>query len=253
MPSPLTIGTLALLALGVVVGPAQAATATSAAVPLSAKTTTCTTGEDDGSRAATFTGSMPAIAGTQRMQMRFVLVQRLGEKGAYKRVEVPGWGGWQKSDFGRPGFVFTKRVEALAAPASYRAQITFKWLDKKSHTQRTVTKTSTACAQPDPRPDLTLAALDITAEDATHAVYTVAVSNDGRSDAAPFTVTVTVDGVVQPPLPLGPLAAGERVQGTITGTRCAPGSTVTVTVDAQGAVDESDEADDTVQRPCQIG
>jgi hypothetical protein len=249
MRSSLTIGTLALLALGAAVGPAQASSST---VPLSAKTTTCTTGEDDSSRAATFTGSMPAIAGTQRMQMRFVLVQRLGAKGHYKRVDVPVWGGWQKSDPGRPGFVFTKRVEALAAPASYRAQITFKWLDKKNHTQRTVTRTSTACVQPDPRPDLTLAALDITAEDATHAVYTVAVSNDGRSDAVPFTVTVTVDGAVLPPLTLDSLAAGERVQGTITGARCAPGSTVTVTVDAQGAIDESDEAD-VVERPCQIG
>jgi hypothetical protein len=250
MRSPLITGTLALLALGVAVGPAHASTTT---VALSAKTTTCTTGADDSERAATFTGSMPAASGTQRMQMRFVLVQRLGEKGAYKRVEVPGWGGWQKSDPGRPGFVFTKRVQALVAPASYRAQITFKWLDKKGHTQRTVTRTSTPCAQPDPRPDLTLAGLDIAATTAGQAAYTVAVTNDGHSAVGLFSVTVTVDGTVQPALTLGPLDVGERGQGTIAGARCTPGSTVTVTVDAQEAVDESDEADDVVQRPCQIG
>ena len=100
---------------------------------LSAKTTTCTTGADDASRAAAFTGAMPAAAQTKRMQMRFVLIQRkgTGPKGAFKKVAVPGWGGWVKSDPDRQGFVFTKRVEALTAPAGYRAVITFRWLDAK--------------------------------------------------------------------------------------------------------------------------
>ena len=248
MRSPLVIGTLVLLALGGAVAPAQGS-----AVTLSAKTTTCTTGESDSSRAATFTGSMPAASGTRRMQMRFVLVQRLGSKGAFKRVDVPGWGGWEKSDPGRPGFVFTKRVEALVAPASYRAQITFKWLDKKGHTQRTVTRTSPQCVQPDSRPDLTLGGLDIAAAGAGQAAYTVAVGNDGHSAAGLFKVTITVDGTDLPSLTLGPLDVGERDEGTITGARCSPGSTVTVAVDAKDAVDESDEADDVVQRPCQIG
>jgi hypothetical protein len=260
------IGTSLLLALAGAAGPAVASSSSSssssssagapaqpAKVPLSAKTVACTTGEEPASRAAAFTGSMPAIAGTRRMQMRFVLQQRVGDTGPYKRLDVPGWGGWEKADPGRPGFVFTRRVDALVAPASYRAQITFRWYDRKGHALRTTTRTSSACVQPDPRAELVLGGLAIAPKGADQAVYTFSVTNDGRSAADPFTVTLTVDGTVLAPLTLGPLAVGARQEGTITGARCTAGSIVTVTVDAGGAVDESDEADDVVQRPCAIG
>jgi hypothetical protein len=245
-PTPLFI---ALLALAVAPAAARAA----AAPPLGAKLTACTVGEDPASRAAVFTGSMPAAVGTKRMQMRFALQQRLTPDGPYKTLTVPGWGDWEKSDPGRPGFVFTKRVDSLAGPASYRAVITFKWLDRKGRTQRATRRTTPACDQPDPRPDLELGGLDATpGQTKDLAVYALVVSNDGRSTAGPFTVTLAVDGVVQPPLQLGPIPVGEREHGTIVGARCAPGSTVTVTVDAGDAVDESSEGDDVVQRPCPL-
>ena len=263
MRSTLVIGTSLLLALLGAAAPAVASTSTSPSSPdaggppvkvtLAAKTVACTTGADPALRAAAFTGSMPAIAGTRRMQMRFVLQQRVGDTGTYKRIDVPGWGGWEKADPGRPGFVFTRRVDALVAPASYRAQVTFRWYDRKGHALRTTTRTSSPCLQPDPRPELVLGGLDIAPKGTDQAFYTVSVSNDGRSAAAPFTVTVTVDGTVLPPLTLGPLEAGARGQGTTAGARCTPGSMVTVTVDAGGAVDESDEADDVVGRPCVVG
>jgi hypothetical protein len=240
---------IALLALAV----APAAARASGAPPLSAKLTACTTGEDASSRAAVFTGAMPAAAGTRRMQMRFVLQQRLTPQGPYKALTVPGWDDWEKSDPGRPGFVFTKRVESLAGPASYRAQITFKWLDRKGRAQRATRRTTPACDQPDPRPDVELGGLDATpGQTKDVAVYALVVSNDGRATAGPFTVTLTVDGVLQPPLQLGPIAVGEREHGTIVGARCAPGSTVTVTVDSSDAVNESSEGDDVVQRPCPL-
>jgi hypothetical protein len=252
MRHTLLTGTLLVLALGGAAAPASATTPSLDKLMLSAKTTACTTGEEDSSRAAAFTGTMPAVAGARRMQMRFVLVQRLGEKGPFKRVDVPGWDGWEKSDPGRAGFVFTKRVESLAAPASYRAQITFRWYDRKGHALRTATRTSSTCVQPDPRPDLVLGGLDVAAKGKDQAVYTLSVGNDGRSAAGEFTVTITVDGTVQPPLTLGPLAVGERRQGTIVAARCTAGSTVTVSVDSGDVVDERAEDDDIVVRPCLI-
>ncbi|MDX6729695.1 MAG: hypothetical protein QOK49_4500 [Baekduia sp.] len=248
MRPTLIIATSVLLALGGAAGPARA----SERVPLSAKTTACTTGPDATSRAAAFTGSMPTATGAARLQMRFLLAQRLGAAGPYKSVAVPGWGAWEKSDPGRAGFVFTKRVESLAAPASYRAVVTFRWTDQKGHTLRTATRTTTACVQPDPRPDLVLAGVDATPR-SSDAVYTVGVANDGHADAGVFSVVVAVDGVAQPPLTLGPIPPGERRQGTIVGAKCTPGSTITVTVDATGVVDEITEDDDVVQRPCPLG
>jgi hypothetical protein len=253
MRPTLLTGMLLVLALGGAAAPARAATPSLDRLVLSARTTACTTGEEAVSRAAAFTGTMPPLAGTRRMQMRFVLVQRLGAKRPFQRVEVPGWGGWEKSDPGRPGFVFTKRVESLVAPASYRAEITFRWVGKKGHSLRTTTRATGTCVQPDPRPDLVLGGLDVAPKGADQAVYTLAVDNDGHSTAGVFTVTISVDGVVQPPLTLGPLAVGERRHGTIVGTRCSAGSMVMVTVDSGAAVDESVEDDDIVQRPCSIG
>jgi len=47
-------------------------------------------------------------------------------------------------------------------------------------------------------------------------------------------------------------AAGARLSGTVAAPKCAPGSTITVTIDVANAVDESNEDDDVVQRPCPL-
>ncbi|MET0601573.1 MAG: CARDB domain-containing protein [Baekduia sp.] len=249
MRRPTLIVLLALLAFGT-----GAASASADKVTLAAKATTCTTGADDASRAAAFTGAMPAAAETKRMQMRFALLQRkgTGPKGIFKKLAVPGWGGWVKSDPDRQGFVFTKRVEALRAPAGYRAVITFRWLDGKGHVQRTATRTTPVCEQPDPRPDLVLSGVDATAAGKSTAAYTVSIGNEGHSDAVPFAVTVTVDGTVSDPVTLGPIAAGGRLTGTLAAPKCAPGSMILVTIDVANTVAESVESDDAVQRPCPL-
>jgi hypothetical protein len=249
MRRPTLIALLVLLALG---GGAAAASADK--VTLSAKTTTCTTGADDASRAVAFTGAMPAGAQTKRMQMRFTLLQRkgTGSRATFKKISVPGWGGWVKSDPDRQGFVFTKRVEALAAPAGYRAVISFRWSDDKGHVQRTTTRTTSVCEQPDPRPDLVLGGVDATATGKDTAAYTVSIANEGHADAVPFAVTITVDGTVSEPVTLGPIAAGGRLTGTLAAPKCTPGSTILVTVDVADTVAESVESDDAVQRPCPL-
>ncbi|HEV7494950.1 CARDB domain-containing protein [Baekduia sp.] len=249
MRRPTLIALLALLALGS--GTAQAS---ADKVTLSAKTTTCTTGADDASRAAAFTGAMPAATQTKRMQMRFVLIQRLGvgPKGTFKKIAVPGWGGWEKSDPRRQAFVFTKRVEALTAPAGYRAVITFRWLDAKGHVQRTTVRTTPICEQPDPRPDLVLDGAAATSVSKTTAAYDVSIGNEGHGDAPPFAVTITVDGTVSDPVTLGPIPAGGRVTGLLAAPKCTPGSTITITLDVANTVAESVEGDDAVQRPCPL-
>jgi hypothetical protein len=223
-------------------------------VPLAAKVASCTTGADPTARAAAFTASMPAASQTKRMQLRFTLMQRLGTspKAPFKKVAVPGWGGWVTSDPGRQGFVFTKRIDALTAPADYRAVVAFRWLDANGHAQRTATRTTPICDQPDPRPDLVLAGLDAAPVGKTQAAYTVSVENEGHGDADPFAVTITVGGVVSGPITLGPVAPGAQVTGSLAAPRCEPGSTVTVALDVADTVTESVEGDDVVQRPCPL-
>jgi hypothetical protein len=240
---------IALLALA----PSAHAATASSKVSLAAKVADCTTGADDSERAAAFTGSM-AAAGAKRMQMRFLLMQRPGPgpKGTWKKVAIPEWGDWEKADPGRSAFVFTKRIEALTAPAAYRVVITFRWKDAKNHALRTTTRTSPTCEVADPRPDLELAGLDAVAAGSGRAVYTLAVSNEGHSTAVPFAVTVTVGGVTSDPVIVGPLDAGDRLNAAVGAPRCAAGTTITVTLDVANAVDESDEAGNVVQRPCPL-
>jgi hypothetical protein len=242
-----------LLALLLLVPAAAAQAQAKGKVSLAARVTSCTTGSDDAERAAAFTGSMSA-SGAKRMQMRFQLMQRLGPgpKGSWKKVAVPDWGTWQKADPGRSAFVFTERIEALTAPAAYRVVIRFRWLDARNHAIRTTTRTSPACEVADPRPDVVLGGVDAVATGGGRAAYTVAAANDGHSTAVPFAVTVTVGGVTSDPVILGPLDAGDRGTGAVAAPACAPGSTITITLDAANSVDESDEADDVVQRPCPL-
>ena len=83
-------------------------------------------------RTATFVGSMPAVAGTKRMWMRFDLFERVAPATDFAAVKAPKLGVWQKSAPGRAssGFVFTQRVQGLTAPASFRAQVRFRWYGK---------------------------------------------------------------------------------------------------------------------------
>jgi hypothetical protein len=221
-------------------------------LPLSARTTACTTGAAPADRAVTFTASMPALAGTKRMLMRFALQQRRGASGAFAPVAVPGWG-WEKSDPGRPGFVFTERVDGLVAPAAYRVTVTFRWLDRRGRVQRETRRTTGACEQPDPRPEPAFDALAAVPKDDGTAFYTVGVRNDGGSDAPSFGATLTINGTVVGPLRFQPLVPDAHDQQTVIGPRCAPGSIVTVTIDPAGEVEERDESDNVVQRPCPLG
>jgi hypothetical protein len=239
---------LALTALAGPIGPAQAA----GKPPLAAKLVACTTGEEPAARAATFTGSMPALSGTDHVEMRFTLLQRRGSGGPFRPVDVPDWAAPETSEPGRPGFVFTKRIGRLLAPAAYRARVAFAWYDAKGHVQRRTRRTTPVCLQPDPRPNLMVGKVTAAGQGGGEAAYAVTVINDGGATALPFWVTLTVGDRTLGPVTIGPLAPGTAEVATLTGARCALGTTIGVAVDVDRAVDESRRDDDVVQRPCPV-
>ena len=106
------IVTLVLLVLLALPAGAQAQ-----APPLRAKLSACQSGPAAMQRTATFVGSMPAVAGTKRMWMRFDLFERVAPATDFAAVKAPKLGVWQKSAPGRAssGFVFTQRVQGLTA------------------------------------------------------------------------------------------------------------------------------------------
>jgi hypothetical protein len=238
-----------LIAIALLAAPAVAS---AQAPPLRAKVTACSSGPLATDRVAAFTGSMPAIKGVSRMWMRFDVLARKGS--AFVPLKVPGLGVWQKSAPGHPvGFVFTQRVQALAAPGSYKAVVRFRWYGKGGKLLRGASRETPLCKQPDLRPDLQAGALGATLGPAPgQATYTLDVRNVGRGVAGPFDVLLSGAGPDQPTQRVTGLQPGASVTLIFAAPRCAPGSTLRVTVDARGEVPEATEGDDTVERTCPL-
>lgn len=230
-----------LVAAGLCLGPAvaRAQVSTPPATPaLSAALETCKPSALPAERVAAFVGSMPAVAGADQMQMRFVLQRRRAGERHWRSVPgVDGFGVWESAMPDRAGFVFHKRVDGLTVPASYRVVVRFRWNRDDGTLVRGERRTTKPCSQPDVRPDLVATALAavLDARPAL-AVYTVAVRNDGRSAAPASTVRVAGATADVPAI-----AAGGQASVVVVAPVCIPGTSVLAKVDADHQVDETDE------------
>lgn len=237
MKRPLVL--TALLSLLAAASPAAAADRPS----LGVKMPSCLLG------VAEWTASMPAIDGATGLAVRWTLQQRDGK--LWRRVPVPGWERWEKAEPGARGFVYRKRIERLVAPASYRARVQFRWTDADGEVLRRAVRTSPACRQPDARPDLEVASLDVADLGDGTARYAVVVRNAGGGDAVdPFATALSVAGAEQVWRTLPDLEADGTATLTWVAPVCAPGGRVVVEVDPADAIDEADEDDDVVTRRC---
>jgi hypothetical protein len=101
----------------------------SAPAPESASLEQCVSSPEQEARAATFSGEMSAVPGTARMEMRIDVLERGPEEETYRRVTAPGLGVWRASAPGVKSYRYLKQVTNLAAPASYRGAVRFRWLN----------------------------------------------------------------------------------------------------------------------------
>ena len=151
---------------------------------------------------------MPAMAGTERMWMRFDLFARVAPATDFAAVKAPSSGVWQKSAPGRAssGFVFTQRVAgADARPASYRAQVRFRWYGNggKAAALGHAHERDLQAARPAPGPARRRARRRPRPAP-EQATYALDVRNAGRTAAGRFDVVLTVGGAEQPPEHVSP-------------------------------------------------
>ena len=99
--------------------------AASAAPVGGARLLACDSALDPADRMATFEGRMRTARGATRLQMRFTLQTRSKDQANWPALPAPGFGKWLSSDPGVGRYVYTKRVVALFAPASYRTLVAF--------------------------------------------------------------------------------------------------------------------------------
>jgi hypothetical protein len=196
-------------------------------------------------RGATFEARVAPARGSARMQVRFTLQVREGVLPGWRRVVAEGLDEWLTSDPGVRRYSYSKTVRNLSAPASYRTVVRFRWLDAEGAVLKRSRATSRTCRQHDMRPDLSATGIEVAGGG-----YAVALRNDGRTHAGPFSVALAVGARRLDPITVPGLEAGERRVLTFTGPACAPGEPLTATVDDERAVEERDEQDNALVVGC---
>jgi hypothetical protein len=223
-----------------------------ASVPATVKVTACVPALAAADRAATFEARVKASRGSSRLQVRFTLQVRTAGP-TWRRVAAPGLDQWLSSNPGVRRYTYAKTVTNLAAPASYRTVVRFRWLGASGHSVRRMRVTSASCRQPDMRPDLTAPRIDVQrGPDAKSRSYVVAVRNDGRTATGPFDVGLRVGDALLDPLTVTDLGVGERRMVSFIAPPCTPGTPLVATVDTGAAIDERDEDDNVLAAICPL-
>ncbi len=99
--------------------------------PVSATLEGCTTSEEAAERTATFAGEMSMIPGAAKMEMRIDVLERTPSEEAFHVVSAPGLGVWRWAAAGVKTYRYLKEVTNLAAPAYYRGEVRFRWVNAK--------------------------------------------------------------------------------------------------------------------------
>jgi CARDB len=247
------------LALVLAAAPARGADASSDA-PAGARLLACHRSPSIDQRVATVGTWMRPIAGGRRLAVKIDLWERLAGQRWALRTDVPGLGGWTTpSDAGigsQPGDVFKYRqaVGRLEAPAAYRFEVAFHWLDADGAVVREVSRTTAVCRQPDVRPDLVLRSVMASPADDGSVRYVVRVGNEGKGTVARAVVAVTLPGDAAPGLHsrvVRALAPGTTAVVRFTGPGCAASEQpASFLADPSNALDEVDETNNALSAVC---
>jgi CARDB protein len=192
---------------------------------------------------AAFLGTMRTVRDTERMWMRFTLLERtLPGKGLHP-VSVPALEVWHKSRPGVERFSFRQRVRALAEAAIYKTDVEFRWYGEDGKLLRQAIKRSGRCRQPGELPNLRVQ--NITYRQGR---YRARVINVGRDSATGAAVQLFVDGQDVGTKELPDIAPGELAVADFDGLPCI--GSVQAVVDPAALVRESAEDDNALTESC---
>jgi hypothetical protein len=251
-------GVSALVCAPVAAGAQGSSTSTTApsttAGSSSVSVLSCTQSSTQADRSAGFSAQMSAIAGTKTLQELFQLQESTPAAPVFANVTLPAgaaptFGVWQNSSPGITVLNDTQTVTDLPAPASFRVEVSFRWLGAHKKVLKLVHRVTASCK-------LSLANLVVGAvqrqpgatPDATQ--YTVSVRNDGDGPAGSFQVGLSVGAAAASPLTVLGLAPHTQTQVVFTAPKCTAGTTLTVVADPQQVIQETDRSAATKGIPC---
>jgi hypothetical protein len=241
---PRRLATFVLLALVLAVpGQAQAALK----LP-SSQVLECKSGDAGESRTATFQGRMRAIPRTDRMLMRFTLMERFGDQGL-RSVAVPELKAWRSAKPGIRDFRYKQTVTGLQGGGDYRVSVDFRWLDADGNLLRKKRRLSGPCHQQGELANLKVGGSPsaLAGPEGT-AVYFVPITNDGKAVARDVAVELFVDGASPNVGHIDSVAPGETRDVRFTGPACK--RNLRTVVDPSDAVKERLEVDNVALVRC---
>jgi CARDB len=240
--------------------PLGPATAAGVNVPPRARLThfACQPALDPGNRSVSVRAVMRPLAGTQRLAVRFELLQRIGSAPPtiVRAGDLGVWVSPSNPTLGRlPGDVWRldKTVIDLDAPATYQFRVLFRWTGPSGTVLGSAVRYSRKCRQPELRPDLAVTSLAVTpvAGSPSQDLYTAVIANRGLTAAGPFEVLFVPGGSAAATTDSIPfLGAGHRLTLSFTGPVCNPGDPPSVTADAAHEVDDYNRANNVATAVC---
>lgn len=222
------------------------APAAHAETPATVRMLECAPAQDGDDGTVTYRARMRSVPGTARMTLRFRLLERVpGDR--YRRVSA---GKVKKSRPVAGIFRWEHTFNGLRQGASYLSKVVYRWLAADGSELQSVTRTSEACEEPGPLPNLRVASIEVRPGEVEEtAVYRVKIANRGGSPAGRVGVLLRVDGeVVDDTEVIEVLEPGEVRTVTFTGPVCR--RDLRVVVDPKDLITESRERDNVRSPSC---
>jgi hypothetical protein len=214
------------------------------APPATVKLADCSVEENS----AAFYARMRPVAGTDRMSMRFTILEK--QAGGYEALRVPGLSRWHDSKRGVGAFGYRQTVRGLQPGGVYRARVSFRWYSPEGDIVERARRTSRACRQFDDVPNLTSAVLGFEATKVPGVIrYETRISNVGDATARDAELRLSVDGGVVDTVTIPSLEPGDGREIAVIGPACT--SSVSSMADPDGVIVESSEGDNVHTVTCQ--
>jgi hypothetical protein len=214
------------------------------APPATVKVVECSVEE----ASADFYARMRPVAGSDRMWLRFAILERQG--GGYEPLRARGLSRWHRSKPGVAAFGYRQTVRGLQPGGVYRAQVSFRWYSPDGGLIERTRRTSPACRQYDEVPNLTSAVLGFEPAKVPGVVrYEMRISNQGSATAEGVEAQLSVDGSVVDTVTVASLEPGRSREIAVLGPACT--GSVASMADPDGVIVESSEADNSHTVTCQ--
>ncbi len=247
---------LAGVVVVVVIGTLAAGAAGSTPPRVSLTAFQCQHASEPAGRGIEVTAVMRPLSGTKAMRLRFELLSKSRSGSSYTVVGGGDLGRWiapsNPPTLGqRPGdkWVYQKPVVDLAAPASYRLRVDFRWLGAHSRLLGTATRYSPVCVQT--APDLLVKSIAVRAVAGKPSLnrYVAVIGNDGDAGAGPFAVQFTDPPASPKSRTVSYLAPRDTMRESFVGPKCTSGA-ATVTVDPANQTDDYNRANNAMTAVC---